>query len=636
MASNEARAGVILPKLGLVGATVNAMALIAPGAFLWITYQLQAAATAPSGASVANDVWPGIVLALIVAFLTALSYAQLAKIYPEAGFASCAYFAEKAWLDARGEKRSGPRSVARVSKLATGWAAHLFYWAYSGVMAAMMATLIGYIYNQFTGQSLSMVNLTIIVVVFAIVTGYIAYRGVTGSTVTAVGINIIQLASLVVFSGLAIWYRIANPQHVSAWVFSGGFDIMKPHMLSGILVQSTIAILILVGFESCTALASETKDPGKTLPKAIIISLFIQGILAYLFEYFAASYMISDKLVNVADKVTTTGMAAAAASSAPIGDLVKLIGDGLIPGLGFGLMITMAVTVVIAILGTTLSAMNTAMRITAGMSDDRELPTGLSFIHPSFRTPHIALVTLIIAVSVIGAVGVQSVVGLTGITLASNLGTFILYGLTCVWTIIAFKNREDFSTLKHAIVPGLGVLTNAIMTIAVLYLYIIGNADAKAEAKICFIIAGAWALIAIVYVTMTTVRKTYGFKMVSAMIRPEQLNIVVEALKEENYIMGMTVTKVKGFGVQRGHTPGGPDKDRIEFIPKVRVDVVAREWDVQAVMEIIAEAARTGDGTVGDGKIFVTDAAEAMRIRTGERGIEAVFGVREPLAVVNS
>ena len=79
----------IKPTLGLFGATMNAMALIAPGAFLWITYQLQAAATAPNGMSVASDIWPGIVLALIVAFLTALAYAQLAKLYPEAGFASC-------------------------------------------------------------------------------------------------------------------------------------------------------------------------------------------------------------------------------------------------------------------------------------------------------------------------------------------------------------------------------------------------------------------------------------------------------------------------------------------------------------------------------------------------------------------
>ena len=53
------------------------------------------------------------------------------------------------------ETRSGPKSLARISKLATGWSAHLFYWAYSGVMAAMMATMIGYIYNQFTGHDLS-------------------------------------------------------------------------------------------------------------------------------------------------------------------------------------------------------------------------------------------------------------------------------------------------------------------------------------------------------------------------------------------------------------------------------------------------------------------------------------------------
>ncbi len=619
---NGSGTGVVQAKLGLVGASMNAMALIAPGAFLWITYQLQAAATAPSGASVASDMWMGIVLALVVCFLTALSYAQLAKIYPEAGFASCAYFAEKAWLDAKGEKRSGPKSAARMSKLVTGWSAHLFYWAYSGVMAAMMATMISYIYNQFTGHDLPIVDMAVICVVFTIITGYIAYRGITGSTFTAVAINIIQWGTLVIFSGLAIWYRIANPAHVAHWAFSGGFDIIRPHMLSGVIVQSTIAILILVGFESCTALSAETKNAGKNIPKAILISLVVQGVIAYLFEYFAASYMVSDQLVNVTNKVTTTGLAAAGASSAPIGDLVQLLGNSIVPGIGFGLMITMAVTVAIAIIGTTLSAMNTAMRITAGIADSRELPSSLSFIHPEFRTPHMALVALIIAVSAIGIIGVQSVVGLTGIALASNLGTFILYGLTCIWTIVAFRGREDYSSVKHALIPSLGVVVNLLMVVAILYLYIIGNADAKSEAKICFMLAGGWAVIGLAYVAMTTVRKTYRFKMVSGMIRPEQLNLVVEALKEEDYILGMTVTKVKGFGKQKGHTEGGDGVDEIVFVPKIRVDVVVREWDVQAVMDIIGEAARTGN--VGDGKIFVTDATEAMRIRTGERGIEAL------------
>src|SRR5580692_4675980 len=100
-------------KLGLLGATMNAMALIAPGAFLWITYQLQAAATNPAGASVASDTWSGIIVALAVCFLTALSYAELARIYPEAGFASCVYFAEKAFLDSKGQSSTGPASLAR-------------------------------------------------------------------------------------------------------------------------------------------------------------------------------------------------------------------------------------------------------------------------------------------------------------------------------------------------------------------------------------------------------------------------------------------------------------------------------------------------------------------------------------------
>ena len=81
MYENGIEVSPVKPKLGLMGATMNAMALIAPGAFLWITYQMQAAATAPNGTSVANDIWAGIVVALIVAFLTALSYAQLAKIF---------------------------------------------------------------------------------------------------------------------------------------------------------------------------------------------------------------------------------------------------------------------------------------------------------------------------------------------------------------------------------------------------------------------------------------------------------------------------------------------------------------------------------------------------------------------------
>lgn len=501
--------------LGLTGVTVNAMALIAPGAFLWITYQLQAAATAPDGSSVASDIWAGIVFALVLAFLTALSYAELARLYPEAGFGSCYYFAERAFLDKEDREH---HKWARLAKIVTGWAAHLFYWVYPGVMVAMMATLIGYMYTQFTGGTLSNTALTIIAVLFAVVTGYIAYRGITGSTVTAFLINVIQLITLISFSAAAIAYRMVNPQHAAQWVFSGGWDVVRPHSLQGVLIQGTLAILILVGFESCTALAAEAKNPKRDIPRAVIISLVIQGLFAYLFEYFAASYMVNEKLVGTVTNgnttSTVTGMAAAAASSAPMGDMVILIGNTVLGGIGFGLMISIAVTVALAILGTTLSCLNTAVRVTYAMAQDEEMPEILNLLHGRFATPHRAVWVLVVVSSLIGAVGVQSVVGLTGIALASNLGTFVLYGLTCLWTVIAFSHRREFSFLKHGAIPVLGLIANLAMLLAIVYLYIIGNTDAKNEAYICFAISGAWALVSAIYVIVKS-RRT-GRSIISA------------------------------------------------------------------------------------------------------------------------
>lgn len=614
---------VVTPTLGLLGATSNAMALIAPGAFLWITYQLQAAATAPDGSSVASDTWFGIVAALAVAFLTAFPYSELAKIYPEAGFASCAYFAEKAFLDRKGDKHSAPISLARFAKLATGWAAHLFYWVYPGIMVAFMATLIGYIYNQFTGKTFSVGELTVIGVLFAFISGYIAYRGVNGSTKTSLWINVIQLTTLVIFSALAIYYRVTNPEHVTQWTFSGAWDVIKPHSLQGVLVQSTLAILILVGFESCTALSAETKNPETTIPKAIILSLVIQGIFAYLLQYLAAGLMFSEKIVGTVNGQTVTGLSAAAASSAPIGDLAKALGDHVLPGVGFGLMITMAVTVAIAIIGTTLSCMNTAVRVTCGMAEHRELPEFMSFMHGKFSTPHMALWVLVAVSSIIAAIGVRSVVGLTGITLASNLGTFILYGLVCVWTIVAFKSRKDFSLFKHAIIPVMGIIANVVMISAILYLYIIGNADAQSEAKICFWIAGGWAFVSLMYVGLTTVHKSYKVRMVTCVIRPEQLSDVSAALQRHDLVMGMTVMDVRGYGKQQGSTSDDPSEAKvIKFLPKLKLEILVRDWDVEKTMEVVSGALRTG--AIGDGKIFVFDASSAMRVRTGEKGVYAL------------
>ena len=507
MAATESRAevGGITPTLGLTGVTMNAMALIAPGAFLWITYQLQAAATAPNGTSVANDIWAGIGFALILAFLTAISYAQLARLYPEAGFGSCYYFAEKAFLDRENREH---HKWARLAKIVTGWAAHLFYWVYPGVMVAFMATLIGYIYSAVTGKSISVLGLSAIAILFALLTGYIAIRGITGSTMTSIVINIVQLTTLVVFSAIAIYYRLTIPTGAVKWTFSSASDVILPHSFVGVMIQSTIAILILVGFESCTAFAAETKNPRKNIPRAVVLSLIIQGLCAYLFEYFAAGYMVGDKLVgkNAAGAVIT-GMDAAAASSAPIGDMAILVGNTVLHGIGFGLMITIAVTVAMAILGTTLSCLNTAVRISYAMAKDEEMPEILGAMHGRFATPHRAIWVLVIVSAGIALIGVQSVVGLTGITLASNFGTFVLYALTCIWTIVAFHGRKERSMLKHSLIPWLGLLANVAMLIAILYLYIIGNADSKHEALICFALTGGWGAISLIYVMLTNARK---------------------------------------------------------------------------------------------------------------------------------
>src|SRR5215470_3368008 len=213
--SSQAVSAESEPKrtLGLTGVTINAMALIAPGAFLWITFQLQAAQSGPDGTTTGFDMWQGIFFALIIAFLTAISYSQMAKIYPDAGYGSAYYFAEKTFLD---KEEPQHRRWARTSKLVTGWAAHLFYWVYPGVMVTFMTVLISYIAGLFGATDGSgnpglptIVNIGV-AIVFALVVGYIAVRGINGSTLTNLVINIIQLTTLVGFSILAIVYRLRN------------------------------------------------------------------------------------------------------------------------------------------------------------------------------------------------------------------------------------------------------------------------------------------------------------------------------------------------------------------------------------------------------------------------------------------
>ncbi len=113
-------------------------------------------------------------------------------------------------------------------------------------------------------------------------------------------------------------------------------------------------------------------------------------------------------------------------------------------------------------------------------------------------------------------------------------------------------------------------------------------------------------------------------KKVEAIIKPFRLEDVKEALSEVG-VRGMTVTEVKGFGRQKGHTEIYRGSEyTVDFLPKVKVEVVVDDDDSEAVVDAIVKSANTGK--IGDGKVFVSVVEEAIRIRTGDRGAEAVAG----------
>src|SRR5208337_4902739 len=197
--------GEMKKTLGLTGLTMNAMALIAPGAFLWLTYVMQAQYGAPVAGSA---MWFGILAALLLCFATAISYAELSKLYPGAG--SSYFFAEQAFLS-----KTDAYRFARLSKFIIGWASHLYYWVYPGVMVGVTAILAGYLasifwpdtFNQAVNSPTLMIGFCI---VFAFGVSYIAYNGITGSTGVNIAINVIQISALIVFSVIALGYRLSH------------------------------------------------------------------------------------------------------------------------------------------------------------------------------------------------------------------------------------------------------------------------------------------------------------------------------------------------------------------------------------------------------------------------------------------
>jgi amino acid transporter len=535
------------PTLGLTGVTVNAMALIAPGAFLWITFVLQAGYVFPSGLAM----WAGIFVALMLAYATALSYSELAKLYPGAG--SSYLFAEQAFLNSTNAYR-----FSRIAKFVIGWASHLYYWVYPAVMVATMGVMIGYIVGNMAPTMINAsvpgpVFMALVAVIFSFAVAYIAFQGVNGSTMVNLGINVIQIAALLFFSALAIAYRLSHPAGSTgltldangntvaatiAYSLTGpnpahpnALSVISPHRFDWVMLQATIAILLLVGFESVTTLGEEAKNPKRDIPRGVLLSLTIQGLFCYMFEYFAANYFMSSGY----------SLAAAKGSAAPIGDMMVIVGTALLGGHGQAFMLLEALTVFLALIGTTLSCINTGARVTYAMGRDEEVPEHFGILHGENLTPHRAIWVLATISAVLGAYGAlfyfgggsapddKTIAGLPHniwyaigmssnaslsslpnglllVTLLSNFGTFVLYGLTNIVCIVAFRERHEFSGFKHMVVPIFGALAN----FACLAFYIIGPLEGLGSAKeplMAVAISIIWGVYGVIYFTRNSRRR---------------------------------------------------------------------------------------------------------------------------------
>jgi APA family basic amino acid/polyamine antiporter len=641
------------PTLGLTGLTSNAMALIAPGAFLWLTFAQQSAYGAPIAGSA---MWVGILFALLLCLATAVSYAELSKLYPGAG--SSYFFAEQAFLS-----KKQAFKWARIAKFMVGWASHLYYWVYPGVMVGVTAIIAGYMIGQilpdkFSSSEPSTLFMILFCVVFSFGVSYIAFRGVGGTTGVNAAINVIQITALLIFSAMAITHRMQVKQDDAAWTLDStgvptqlvqdkmldttkqiddpahpgtkiqdptalilkvttkdqspvfvydacdkagkiikGSDgnpiqvptddngnllplppaavaagatmainplntidysaanafttapdpndpkkpittfnwhptagsVVSPHGFSYVIIQACVAILILVGFESVTAMGEEARNAKRDIPKAVILSLIIQGGFCYLLEYFAANYFQSSCYTNV----TASG------SSAPIGDMMQLVGAWAFGSAksGWWFMMIQATTVFLALIGTTLSCMSTGARVTYAMGRDEELASAFGLLHGKNLTPHRAIWLLATISAVFGIFaslfflcgpaatasldtnltdamkagiwykfGAWSFARAGGIpnsliiaTLISNFGTFLLYMMTCIVAIVAFREHKSFHGFKHVVIPVFGLLANLLC----MAFYLVGPffvaGMSKLEPFIALGAAALWGILGLIY-----------------------------------------------------------------------------------------------------------------------------------------
>ena len=176
-------------------------------------------------------------------------------------------------------------------------------------------------------------------------------------------------------------------------------------------------------------------------------------------------------------------------------------------GTGLALVLIMAVTVVLALIGTTLACLNTGVRITYAMSKDRELPSVFGLLHGSYATPQWGIWLLVLVSAIFGAYGVINVDNLTQITLASNTGTFLIYGMTNLIALVAFWSRPGANFVKHRMVPFLGFLANLLMLVGVVVLSFKAGGSTSKDTIIALAMVVVWVVVGLVWFVMNTRRQ---------------------------------------------------------------------------------------------------------------------------------
>jgi amino acid transporter len=490
-------------------------------------------------------------------------------------------------------------------------------------MVGVTAIFCGYMANQFWPNTFSPsynspLFMIIVCVVFSLGVGWIASRGVVGSTGVNTAVNIIQITALIIFTCMAISYRLQHKQGDVAWhlsngtaityqvaqtnqldsnnkpiqakwadgtpqvdssgkpvymtqdaqvadadlksktfplpasfsvgdpmplavtdskgnpvldkngkiqplpftisylpsdAYSGGgaphsandgpltfnyhpnaLSVVSPHQVNYLIIQACIAILLIVGFESVTAMGEEAKNPQKDIGRAVLLSLTIQAGFCYMFEYFGANYFMNNGYT----------IENAGASAAPIGDMMTLVGAWMFGSASAGVtfMWVEAATVFLALIGTTLACINTGARVTYAMGKDKEVGEFFGSLHPKTNAPTKGIWILSILSIFLGIATVVMYLGgatvtpldpkynnfwysfglfpaasyatnvnsLLIMTLISNFGTFLLYGMTCLTAIIAFREHHMFHGFKHVVVPLFGLCAN----LGCMMFYIIG------------------------------------------------------------------------------------------------------------------------------------------------------------------